>query len=305
MSLIPGAITRKIARTSLEAASNSPNILFGVGIVGVLGGTVLACRGTLKLEGILANTKNDLMIAKNMEADGLTEQERSRDIALIYARSVATIGRNYAPAVIVGGLGIAALTKSHNILNERNAALTAAYVALDKGFREYRERVVDKYGEEADRDLRYGTRQEVITAKNGKTKTITQASMDPPSIYAKWFDHRSSSWQADDDLNWIFLKNQQNYLNDILRTRGHVMLNDAYDCLGLERTSAGAVVGWVKNNDDGGDNYVDFGLPEWYSSEDFVKGVDGAILLDFNVDGIVYEKIDKPGKVDEIWELPQ
>lgn len=305
MNLIPGPVSRKIARTSLQAAANSPKMLFGIGIAGMVGSTVLACRGTLKLPDILYNTQNDLKIAKGMQDESLSENERAKDITLIYARSIVTIGRTYAPAVIVGGIGIAALTKSHNILNERNAALTAAYVALDQGFREYRARVVDKYGEEADRDLRYGTRVAEVEGPRGGTKQITQAPMDPPSIYARWFDRKSSSWRGDDDLNWIFLKNQQNYLNDILRTRGHVMLNDAYDSLGLERSAAGAVVGWVKDNEDGGDNYIDFGLPEWYSSEDFTRSVDGAVLLDFNVDGIVYEKIDKPGKVDEIWELPQ
>lgn len=305
MKLIPGAVSRKIARTGLVAASNSPQMLFAAGIVGVIGGTVLACRATLKLDAIMADTKNDLAIAKNINDDLYTEQDRNRDIALIYGRSIVTLGRAYGPAILVGGISIAALTKSHNILNERNAALTAAYVALDKGFSEYRSRVVEKYGEDADRDLRYGTREEVITTDKGRKKTITQVSMDPPSIYAKWFDHRSSSWQSDDDMNWIFLKNQQNYLNDMLRSRGHVTLNDAYDCLGIERTTPGAIVGWVQDNEDGGDNYIDLGLPEWYSSEDFVKGVDGAVLLDFNVDGIIYDKIDKPGKVDEIWELPQ
>lgn len=296
MSIVPSGVSQKVARIGLVAAKNSPQTLFGLGVAGVIGSTVLACRATLKLEGILETGANDLRIAKSIEDEGYTEKDLRHDTALIYIQTAAKVGKQYAPAIIVGGLSIAALTRSHRILTERNAALTAAYIALEQGFDQYRARVVEKYGEEADRNMRYGTRVEEITDDKGRTKKVTRAALTESSIYAKWFDSNSSSWNhSGAEYNYIFLKNQQRYMNDLLRARGHVMLNDVYDELGIERTTAGAVVGWVLNNREGGDNYIDFGIFDENSDiEDFVYGPNNAILLDFNVDGLVYDKIDSP-----------
>jgi hypothetical protein len=183
------------------------------------------------------------------------------------------------------------LTKSHNLLNERNAALTAAYAAVDKAFNQYRTRVVEKYGEEEDQELRYSAQDvEVVNEKTGKKTTRRRVGDDEPSMYARFFDELSTSWSKEPEYNLVFLKCQQSYANDMLKTRGHVFLNEVYDALGIERTKAGQVVGWVISKD--GDNFIDFGI---YTNQDrvrdFVNGREGAILLDFNVDGVIYDKI--------------
>jgi hypothetical protein len=91
-------------------------------------------------------------------------------------------------------------------------------------------------------------------------------------------------------MNRLFVTCQQNYLNHVLQVRGHVFLNEAYDALGLERSTAGAVVGWVMG--DNGDNYIDFGIFEAQNAR-FVNGSERSILLDFNVDGVIYDKIGR------------
>ena len=60
--------------------------------------------------------------------------------------------------------------------------------------------------------------------------------------------------------------------------------------LGFPHTSAGAVVGWVRGN---GDGYVDFGLMDFYSNANrlFHEGFEPNIWLDFNVDGVIWDKI--------------
>jgi hypothetical protein len=297
-----GAIGRQLARQALKLDKNSPTILFGAGVAGVIGSTVLACRATLKLEDVLNEAEKNLKIAKTLEHREYSEKDRASDISLIYVKTSVNVLKLYAPAIILGGASIAALAQSHNILTKRNAALTAAYAALEKGFAEYRQRVVDKYGEEEDRNFRYGSR-EVDVLQDGDKKTVTRVGTDSPSIYARFFDQLSPNWSKEPEYNLIFIRGQQNYLNDLLRSRGHVFLNDAYDELGIPRSKAGAVVGWILIGDYR-DNYIDFGIFEGETqvARDFVNGREGAILLDFNVDGVIYDKIDTP-KEALSWQL--
>jgi hypothetical protein len=296
MRFVPEVIGRTVARHNLQLQKASPQVLLGVGIVGMVGSTVLACRATLKVDTVLDEAKSKLDLAKNLEHEEYSEKDRSRDISLIYFQSGVKVARLYAPAVIVGVASIYALRTSHGILTRRNLALTAAYSALETGFDQYRARVVEKYGEDEDRNLRYGTREvEIVDPETNKKKKVTRVSLEDPSIYARFFDSFSPSWNKEPEYNLVFLKCQQNYANDLLRSRGHVFLNEVYDMLGIPRSKAGAVVGWLLSPDGNTDNFVNFGVFDGREqvTRDFVNGLEGAILLDFNVDGVIYDKLDE------------
>ena len=305
MKLVPEAISRTVARNALLVQKGSPGLLLGAGIVGMVGTTVLASRATLKMDTVLDEAKGKLETARTLEHRDYSEKDRGRDVSLIYFQTGVKIAKLYVPAVVVGGLSIYALTSSHRILTRRNAALTAAYGALDRGFREYRARVVDKYGEEEDRNFRYGTREVQIIDEQGNEKTVTRVATDNlPSIYARFFDSYSTSWSKEPEYNLIFLRCQQNYANDLLKSRGHVFLNEVYDMLGIHRSKAGAVVGWLLSPNGETDNFINFGVFDGQSEKarDFVNGIEGSILLDFNVDGVIYDKIDSPGEELQ-WQL--
>ena len=296
MQFVPGVVSQRLARTALLAQKSSPEVLLAAGIVGMVGSTVLACRATLKMDTVLDDTKEKLTTAKTLDHKNYSERDRQRDISLIYYQTGIKVVKLYAPAVIVGGLSIYALTTSHSIMTRRTVALTAAYGALEKGFNEYRTRVIEKYGEEEDRDFRYGSQEvEIVDPKSGKKKTVKRVDMNGlPSIYARFFDMTSTSWQKEPEYNMFFLQCQQNYVNDLLHSRGHVFLNEVYDRLGLERSKAGAVVGWILSKNGETDNYIDFGVFDGKTqiARDFVNGFEGSILLDFNVDGVIYDKIE-------------
>jgi len=214
------------------------------------------------------------------------------------ARQVGKVIRLYTPAALVGGASILCLTKSHNILQERNLALAAAYAAVDKAFEEYRVRVVEKYGEDQDREFRYATEEiEYENPETGKIETQKVLSRsNEHSQYARFFDQFSPSWSKEPEYNLLFLRCQQNWANDLLKARGHVFLNEVYDMLGIGRSKAGAVVGWMIS--DEGDNYIDFGVFEADNemARNFVNGREGSILLDFNVDGVIYDRITDHGE---------
>lgn len=293
--LIPPSITSKVARQVLVSQKHSPTILFVGGVVGVIATTVMASKATLRVSEVLEESKTNLQQAKDLHESGhkdYSEDDYKKDVVYIYSRVIVEITKLYGPTILVGVASIAALTKSHNILNNRISGLTAAYAVLDKTFNEYRRRVVDTYGEEADRKFRYASEERVaVRAKDGTETKVIRVSPEGPSGYARFFDQFSNSWSKEPEYNLVFLRCQQNYANDMLRARGHIFLNEVYDMLGIERSRAGAVVGWVIGND--GDNYIDFGVFDGENprARDFVNGREGAILLDFNIDGVIYDKI--------------
>ena len=295
MNLVPTAITNTIARNTLQLQKSSPHLLFAAGVTGTIVSTVLACRATLKMDEVLEQAQTEMNNAKTLVHPDYSEADRVKDIKIIRARTGVAVVKLYTPAIIVGGLSIAALTSSHQILTKRNAALTAAYAALDKGFAEYRARVIEKYGEDQDRDFRYGTEQVAITSDSGKKKIVTRAGPNAASIYARFFDEGSPNWSPEPEYNLLFLKCQQNYLNDMLHARGHLFLNEAYDALGIPRTKAGSVVGWVLSRNGATDNYIDFGIFDGKTERirDFVNGHESSVLIDFNVDGIIWDRIEE------------
>lgn len=114
-----------------------------------------------------------------------------------------------------------------------------------------------------------------------------------PDLYAVWFDKESSSWSKPEyaEYNWMFLRSQQNWANDMLRARGHMFLNDLYGILGLPHTSIGALVGWFYGPDTEGENFIDFGCWDQADSPADPKR-EGDIRLTFNVDGPIWHLID-------------
>lgn len=288
MKFVPKAVTRATGRAALKMRKNAPHLLFGAGIISVVGGTVLACRSTLQLETRLDEFKTEVDLRKS--------DSSPQEMAYIYARHTTQIVKLYAPAVIVGGMGITALTMSHRTLSRRNTALTAAYAGLSNAFEAYRGRVRAEVGEEKERDIYFAATDEVAEI-DGKKVEYKQVDPNKFSLYARIFDEYNVNWHPSPELNRLFLRAKQNYFNDLLQVRGHVFLNEVYEELGFEHSSPGSIVGWTISAE--GDNYIDFGMFDQYSSR-FIEGSEPSVILDFNVDGVIWDKIEKPKKRKEL-----
>ena len=284
---------------------HSPEILAGVGVVGVVASTVMACKATMKLNNILEESKETRDKIKEVEnnpayEDKYTPEDAKKDLTINYMQTSMKIAKLYAPAVLLGSASLGCLLASNDILRKRNAALSAAYMTVDKGFKEYRQRVAERFGEEVEKEIRYNIKAEEIETtvvnEDGSEVTIkeTVKTMDPNlySDYARFFDEFNPNWQNDPEYNLMFLKSQQQYANDLLKARGRLFLNEVYDMLGMERSKAGQVVGWVYNEaNPSGDNFVDFGIYDLHKERTraFVNGLEPSILLDFNVDGNIWD----------------
>lgn len=291
MKFVPVSVSRKVSRAALLTRHKSPQILFAAGVVGVVATTVMAARATLQLEDILDDVKKDFdRVDEAVEQAELRDlnYDPQRDRLVIWALGAGKIARLYGPTLLMGTASIACLTGSHVILQNRNNQLTAAYIALDQAYQQYRERVTEKYGPDE-----MNTYVDVVDEK-GKVIKKVQTGPNGYSQYARLFDEiNSKQWSAEEGYNLIFVRQQQNWANDMFNARGHIMLNEVYDLLGLSRTEAGFHVGWVLGyNPD--ENYVDFGLDvDTEAARAFRNGYEPNVWLDFNVQGPVTHLIEK------------
>ena len=298
--------TRLLSSTQYQVKKHSPEILMVAGIAGTIVGTVLACKATTKVSEIIEEqNKNieDVHTCLEEKPNEYTEEDSKKDLTIIYAQTGVKLFKLYAPAIGVMALSFASIIAGHKVLKKRNIAIAAAYAAIDKGFKQYRKNVIEEFGEGVDQQMRFGLKAKEIKKKDkdGKTVKETEYYIDPEgnpldniSEYARFFDASSENFAKDPEYNMMFLRRQQDYANEMLKSRGHLFLNEVYDLLDIPRSKAGQVVGWVydKNGNTKGDNYVDFGL---YRNDQgtrrFVNGLEYNILLDFNVDGVIYDLI--------------
>ena len=311
-------ITRTLNKAAFKFKKHSPEILVVAGVVGVVGSTVMACKATTKVNDILDDTKDQLdkiheagerlengetLMLKDGEE--YTVEQNKKDLTIVYAQTALKFAKLYAPSVIIGGLSITAILTGHNITRKRNIALAAAYTAVDKSFKEYRGRVIERFGEALDKELKYGIKSkevdEVVTNEDG-TESVVKKTVDvvdatnPMNVseYARFFDDGCAGWTKDPEYNLMFLRDQQRYANDLLKSKGHLFLNEVYDLLGIPRTKAGQIVGWIYDEKHpNGDNFVDFGIYDTNktANRDFVNGYERTILLDFNVDGNIWDQM--------------
>ena len=149
-----------LSKTSFQLKKHSPEILVVVGVIGVVTSAVMACKATTKVGEILDKTKEDVEAIHKCEEDESVKDQYSsedakKDLAIVYVQTGVKFAKLYGPSVVLGALSITSILASNNILRKRNVALGAAYAAIDKGFKEYRSRVIERFGEEVDRELKY------------------------------------------------------------------------------------------------------------------------------------------------------
>ena len=299
---IINSLSRTFHKVGFKVKKHSPEILIVAGVAGTITSAVMACKATTKLSDILENAKEDIdKIHEGIETGEIMgvsypAEDGKKDLSITYIQTGLKVAKLYAPSVALGVLSLTAVITSNNILRKRNIALAAAYATIDKSFKEYRGRVVERFGKELDRELRYNIKakeieETVVDEKTGKEKKVkkTVNVVDPNtySDYARIYDCGNIGWSKDPEQNLMFLRRQQEYFNDKLKAQGYLFLNEVYESLGFQKTKAGQMVGWTYDEEHpNGDNFVDFGI---YDSASFVNGYERSIILDFNVDGVILD----------------
>lgn len=304
---ITSNITPKLGKAGLKLKSASPEIALGLGIITGIAAFATACKASTKFDGIMKEHKEKTdkiheYAARTQEKkeEIYTEKDEQHDIMITCVQTGIKIVKLYAGPFALEALSLGLIIKGHNILRTRNAALASAYAILNKDFKEYREGVIERFGKDLDKELHLKLKDQVVEKEieddKGKKKkvkeTIKTSGLEGYSIYARFYEDGCKGWEKNPEYSLMYLKQQERYATDKLRSQKYLFLNDVYDALGIPRTIAGQAVGWIYDPDDPTkDNYVDFGIFDVSKPHngDFVNGYERSIILDFNVDGPILE----------------
>jgi len=302
-------VSRSFHKVGFKFKKHSPEILVVAGVAGIVTSTVMACKATTKVNDIVDEAKETIdkihdSVGKGYHtSDGeeYTQEVANKDLAIVYVQTGWKFAKLYGPAVALGIASVGCMVGSNQILRKRNVALAAAFKAVDTSFKEYRGRLIDRFGKDFDRELRFGIKakevEETVVDENGNetvvTKTVEVADPNVThSIYSiPWYEG-NTGYTKNAELNKVFLIQQQNWANDKLKLNGILTLNEVYDMLGAPRTRYGQIAGWIYTEDcSAGDNFVDFGIfdPNNPGACDFLIGHERAVILDFNCIGNVLE----------------
>lgn len=306
-------VSREVHKVGFRLKKHSPEILVIGGVVGTVVTVVMACKATTKVHDILEKAKAEVdeiheienepkyqEVYKEQTGEEFTETVVKRELTRTYVKTGVELAKTYAPAAAIGVASITAILAGNNILRKRAVAFAAAYATADNTFKEYRERVVERFGKDLDRELRYNIKtkevEETVVNEDGSETTVTKTvhEMNPSQFdeYTRCFDETCRGWSRNAELNYAFLMQTQRFLNERLQTRGYMSLNDVYEALGFQHTGMGQVIGWVYDPKNLNlNNYIDFGIHDLYDEQKraFVNGYEKSIWLCFNPDGNLAE----------------
>lgn len=299
--------------------ANSPMLLVVGGLVSAGACVVTACIATVKAKPIVddfCEERKAMELAKEDIGEDMNEDIEAaikKDKRALYGKTAWELTKLYSIPVASATLSVVSILAGCHILKARNAALAAAYLAIDKSYKSYRKRVAERFGKDVEHQIRSGATKEIgndaedqetpnVSENNGIVKIDGYVGPDGFSEYARVFDEGSRLWEKDAEINLHNLKIKQDYWNDVLRSRriytkeygyiGIVFLNEIYKDVDVRMSEGGQQVGWTyfpDGNNPFGDNYIDFGIYDIWRPKcaDFMNGHERNIVLDFNVDGVV------------------
>lgn len=280
-----------LGKIKLGAKRNAPELLLGAGLVTGTACMVMTGRQTIKAQSILEDSNETKVNLAEYFADGiLTEQEYRQEIVRHYSKLALSLAKEYAVPAALYAATVTCVFSSYKIQKKRQLALSAALASCTAAYTTLVGKLKNgaAHGLTAKDVLEGYEMKEVVDPETGEI-THEKVKGEPIStdLYKVRFDRYSTAWEKDKFQNECTLKSEENWANDVLRLQGYLFLNDVYDRLGLPRTRAGQVVGWLYQGD--GDGFVDFGVTDCESYDD-VRYDSNAFDLNFNVDGDILTK---------------
>lgn len=295
------SITKGMRFAGLKIQQHAPTILTVAGIAGGVVATVMACKATLKLEAVTETCTNDIHDAK-LEKDSLPAKLYRTELAKAYLKACGRYVKLYAPSALVGIASIGCIAGSNRVLSNRYSSAVAGLTATEALFDEYRQRVKEDLGEQADLKYRYGLKEKTVETIDEKGKKHKEKVVDFDD--AKLEDHFTkifaegtcSFWDKDYEMNICNLDQAEQHFNRLLKSRGYVFFDEVLEYLGYAVDDISHDCGWVfDRNRDVGKDLISFGLfnmdpKTGLSRADSMWAGNNAVLLTFNVQGYIRHK---------------
>ena len=297
-----GKLSTAFSAIGFKVKKYSPELLAVAAGVGTCAAIVLACKATTKAGAILEEHKKaieDIHEVKESEefSEEYDERDYKRDLTIVYSNTGIKLAKLYAPTILTAAGALFCMFAAINILRKRNAALTVACATLADAFSSYRQRVRDRYGEDAEFAIANDIQEieektgEVDKKGNEKTKKVKVPS-GTANPFAIVFDSSNPNWTGDREVDMCFIKAVQRFCTDRLVSRKFLTLNQVREEFGIDWIEEGQVIGWVyKKNNPVGDNIVDFHLVDDSKNFlDFMNGKNDFIILELNCDGYILDQ---------------
>ena len=316
MSIFSSAV--KVGSNLIQKVKfRSPELLIGAGVVGLVGAAVVAARRGVRWHNAAkAEIIHGLETIKKAEGSPqYTREDKVQDYAQVIGKGVWSFTQIYGPSVAVGVASVVSILAGTGVLKGRLAAMTSAAATAQAALERYRSRVREKLGEDADYEFAYevSAKKAKIKHEDGTKESLVTYHLVPSSgewmaasPYSRLWDENAMEWCANRDIQFLTLRSLENHFNQELNARGVVFLNDVYKALGLPMSKDAALVGWVKDYEKPkmaklaaelgrvpGDGVISFGVfeNESPSARAYLAGDDNRVVLDFNVDGVIYDLI--------------
>lgn len=292
---------------------HAPEIMAVVGSVASVGAIGFAIKETPKATKIIEEHKKHIENVHTVveSADGEEEFEYSpddekKDLFIIYTKTAGRLLKTYWPVILLESLSIGCTLGGAYKSRQKYSSLLSAAVAMEAIHKQYRQNVVEKYGEEIDKELRHGlktkTKEYIKKDKDGKEtkvkETVKVADNKTDKDISRLFDETSLYYSRDPHANKQFILSVEQWANMRLKQYGHVFLNEVYEKLGFEPTEIGHNVGWVYKDHSADDlkkhnNVIIFNFVDVHGNKatEFEAGFEPSVLIDFNVDGFISKDI--------------
>ena len=202
-------------------------VLTTIAAIGVVATCVEASRATLKAKEVVDAKTEERKDWK--DNTGIDQPPVSKE------EIVKECWKLYIPTIIIGAGTISCIIAANVITSKEQKSLAAAYAMIDQGYKAYRRKVVERHGEEEDRDIANEVIEETEDDEFDSDRLMFY------DVYSdRYFESTMNKFHE-----------AVNYVNREIQFNGYVSLNDFYRAFGVSETEEGYIIGW--NDEDIGE----------------------------------------------------
>lgn len=221
--------TRMLKNLGGIISKNSPTILTGLSVGGLLTTAIFASRATVKAVRIIDEEMNYRMESAVYSTSEVPPLSLKETIKLTW--------KEYIPAACFGAVTIACIIGSNSISQRRNAALATVYGLTETAFREYKEKVVETIGKNKELKVRDDISSDHIKRNPVSTNEVIITGKGNVLCY----DTLSGRYFKSD------IERIRRSISDLrirMVNEMFVTVNDWYEELGLTAIDLGNQMGW-------------------------------------------------------------